>query len=125
MTQGYQIEQLWRQYKYEVLWHNQNSYNNIRETMKQSPSYEDIALLISDALTIKPTKGSIINTYDHMWGYFKKMCSSSENEFQKDIKYQFQQHKIDETYLLEFLKSMADFYNVDYIKQSSIIKSLK
>ncbi len=72
MAQRYQIEQLWRQYKYEVLWHNQNSYNNIRETMKQSPSYEDIALLISDALTIKPTKGSIINTYEHMWGYFKK-----------------------------------------------------
>ncbi|KRG09096.1 DUF1722 domain-containing protein [Staphylococcus sp. NAM3COL9] len=125
MKQRYQIEHLWRQYKYEVLWHNQNSYNNIRETMKQNPTYGDIATLISDALTIKPTEGSITNAYDHMWGYFKKLRSTSENEFQKDLKYQFQKHKIDETYLLEFLKSMADFYNVEYIKQTSIIKNLK
>ncbi|PTE95127.1 DUF1722 domain-containing protein, partial [Staphylococcus equorum] len=116
MTQRYQIEQLWRQYKYEVLWHDQNSYNKIRERMKQNPTYGDIASLISYALILKPTEGSIINAYDHMWGYFKKIRSSSENEFQKSLKYQFQQHKIDETYLLEFLKSMAYFYNVDYIK---------
>ena len=40
--------------------------------LKGDPSLKEVQNEIANALAITPTKGSIINAYDHMWGYFKK-----------------------------------------------------
>lgn len=52
------VEQLWREEKYHVMFYSQNHYNAIRQAMKDNLSYDEIALLITDALKQKPTNGS-------------------------------------------------------------------
>lgn len=124
MSGQYQIEQLWKQHKYEVLWHDQNKYKMIREQLKYDPTIEEIETLINEALSTTPSTGSIINAYDHMWGYFKRKCSSSEKSLHNYLKEAFKKEEVDEIYLLQFLKSMANYYDVNYIKSSTIIQKL-
>ena len=124
MSGQYQIEQLWKQHKYEVLWHDQNKYKMIREQLKYDPTIEEIETLINEALSTTPSSGSIINAYDHMWGYFKRKCSSSEKSLHNYLKEAFKKEEVDEIYLLQFLKSMANYYDVNYIKNSTIIQKL-
>ncbi|MFQ3838404.1 DUF1722 domain-containing protein [Staphylococcus pseudoxylosus] len=124
MSGQYQIEQLWKQHKYEVLWHNQNKYKMIREQLKYNPTIEEIETLINEALSTTPSTGSIINAYDHMWGYFKRKCSSSEKSLHNYLKEAFKKEEVDEICLLQFLKSMANYYDVNYIKNSTIIQKL-
>lgn len=124
MSGQYQIEQLWKQHKYEVLWHDQNKYKMIREQLKYDTTIEEIETLINEALSTTPSTGSIINAYDHMWGYFKRKCSSSEKSLHNYLKEAFKKEEVDEIYLLQFLKSMANYYDVNYIKSSTIIQKL-
>ncbi|MEB5782955.1 DUF1722 domain-containing protein [Staphylococcus pseudoxylosus] len=124
MSGQYQIEQLWKQHKYEVLWHDQNKYKMIREQLKYDPTIEEIETLINEALSTTPSTGSIINAYDHMWGYFKRKCSSSEKSLHNYLKEAFKKEEVDEIYLLQFLKSMANYYDVNYVKNSTIIQKL-
>ncbi|PTI80575.1 type II DNA modification enzyme [Staphylococcus xylosus] len=124
MSGQYQIEQLWKQHKYEVLWHDQNKYKMIREQLKYDPTIEEIETLIKEALSTTPSTGSIINAYDHMWGYFKRKCSSSEKSLHNYLKEAFKKEEVDEIYLLQFLKSMANYYDVNYVKNSTIIQKL-
>lgn len=124
MSRQYEIEQLWKQHKYEVLWHDQNKYKAIREKLKYSTTIEEIETLINEAINTTPSKGSIVNAYDHMWGYFKRNCSSSERNLHNYLKEAFKKEEIDETYLLQFLKSMANYYDMSYIKTSTIIQKI-
>lgn len=124
MSGQYQIEQLWKQHKYEVLWHDQNKYKMIREQLKYDTTIEEIETLINEALNTTPSTGSIINAYDHMWGYFKRKCSSSEKSLHNYLKEAFKKEEVDEIYILQFLKSMANYYDVNYIKSSTIIQKL-
>ncbi|WP_436938551.1 DUF1722 domain-containing protein [Staphylococcus xylosus] len=124
MSRQYEIEQLWKQHKYEVLWHDQNKYKAIREKLKYSTTIEEIETLINEAINTTPNKGSIVNAYDHMWGYFKRKCSSSEKNLHNYLKEAFKKEEIDETYLLQFLKSMANYYDISYIKTSTIIQKI-
>ncbi|WP_436939215.1 DUF1722 domain-containing protein [Staphylococcus xylosus] len=124
MSKQYEIEQLWKQHKYEVLWHDQNKYKAIREKLKYSTTIEEIETLINEAINTTPNKGSIVNAYDHMWGYFKRKCSSSEKNLHNYLKEAFKKEEIDETYLLQFLKSMANYYDISYIKTSTIIQKI-
>ncbi|MCE7786076.1 DUF1722 domain-containing protein [Staphylococcus xylosus] len=124
MSRQYEIEQLWKRHKYEVLWHDQNKYKSIREKLKYSTAIEEIETLINEAINTTPSKGSIVNAYDHMWGYFKRKCSSSEKILHNYLKEAFKKEEIDETYLLQFLKSMANYYDISYIKTSTIIQKI-
>ena len=124
MSGQYQIEQLWKQHKYEVLWHDQNKYKMIREQLKYDTTIEEIETLINEALNTTQSTVTIINEYDHMWGYFKRKCSSSEKSLHNYLKEAFKKEEVDEIYLLQFLKSMANYYDVNYIKSSTIIQKL-
>ncbi|WP_147075884.1 DUF1722 domain-containing protein, partial [Staphylococcus xylosus] len=101
-----------------------NKYKAIREKLKYSTTIEEIETLINEAINTTPSKGSIVNAYDHMWGYFKRKCSSSERNLHNYLKEAFKKEEIDETYLLQFLKSMANYYDMSYIKTSTIIQKI-
>lgn len=68
---GY-IEQLWREEKYHVLLHSQQSYQMIRNALKTDLSLHQVQQMIDVALLIEPSIGSVCNAFDHMWGYLKK-----------------------------------------------------
>ena len=117
---GY-IEKLWREEKYNVLYHSQQHYNAIRELLKQSPTLSDVQQAIDDALNTTPTHGTIINAYDHMWGYFKHKANDLEKERAAKLKADFNQGIIQSTDLLIFLKHLADKYHVSYLQNSTLL----
>lgn len=119
---GY-IEKLWREEKYHVLLHSQQSYNEIRELLKSSPSLQEVQLKIEEALRCKPTKGTVINAYDHMWGYFKNNATEAEKEQSKTLKSDFQSDLITKNELLTFLKELAQQYNVTYLLESRVLQT--
>ena len=53
------IEQLWREEKYHVLLHSQQSYQMIRNALKKNLSLHQVQQMIDDALLIEPSIGSV------------------------------------------------------------------
>lgn len=119
-ARGY-IERLWRTEKYRVLAHSKQHYDEIRELIKQDPSYTTVKDKINEALKITPTTGSMINAYDHMWGYFKNKATTNEKEQYLTLKQQFQDNQIDGTQIQQFLKNMAYAYEVQYLIESTAL----
>ena len=117
---GY-IERLWREEKYRVLAHSKQHYDEIRELLKQDPSYATVKDKIDDAITITPTIGSTINAFDHMWGYFKNKATANEKEQYLTLKRQFQNKQIDASLIQQFLKDMAEEYDVQYLINSTAL----
>ena len=93
-----------------------NDYNYIRELLKQSPTLNEVQLTINEALQTTPSNGSIINAYDHMWGYFKHKA----NEIEKN---QITQLKVTSNKIMfkvkncDFIKYLADKYEVSYLQK--------
>lgn len=113
-------EVVWRENKYEVMSHSENSYRFIKKVLREIPLAE-LTQLIEEAKNTPRTKGSVTNTYQHIWGYFKKQATEEEksktfkllNEFQKGCKQ-------DEA-LWTWLASLAVKYIQPYLLQSSLI----
>ena len=110
-------EILWREEKYNVMFHSQNHYNAIRQAMKNKASYEEISALIGQALSLSPTEGSMRNACQHMWGYFKKYANPEEKK-------QYEQfiQKTNFSELISFLRKLAEKYGVTYLLESRILK---
>ena len=117
---GY-IEKLWREEKYNVLYHSQQHYNYIRELLKLSPTLNEVQLTINEALQTTPSNGSIINAYDHMWGYFKHKANEIEKNKSAQLKADFKQDNVQSKELLIFIKYLADKYEVSYLQKSTLL----
>lgn len=117
---GY-IEKLWREEKYNVLYHSQQHYNYIRELLKQSPTLNEVQLAINEAFQTTPSNGSIINAYDHMWGYFKHKANEIEKNKSAQLKADFKQDNVQSKELLIFIKYLADKYEVSYLQKSTLL----
>ncbi|MBN4908442.1 YbgA family protein [Staphylococcus sp. EG-SA-13] len=121
MSKRADIEKLWRHEKYNVMMHSQKSYLDIREALKGDITYDDLQSKIDDAKAIVPTKGSIINTYDHMWGYFKKIATEEERNQYLQYKSQYQENEIQYQCLIKFIYKLAVKYNQKYLLESTIL----
>lgn len=58
--------------------------------------------MIEHAITIDPSQGSVINAYDHMWGYFKKLATDEEKQKSQTLKQQFVNHEVSIHDLMSF-----------------------
>lgn len=121
MTQRSEMEKLWRHEKYLVMYHSQNHYNQIREALKTDCDLNKLESLIEDAKKVTPTKGSIINAYQHMWGYFKKMATDEEKAAYHQSQQVFSDNEWSEETLLDFIRSLAMKYDVKYLLNSSVL----
>lgn len=121
MKERGKIEKLWREEKYRVLLHNQNAYNKIRALLKESPSLEEVQFQINEAINHSPTTGSIINAYEHMWGYFKNIATDNEKHKALMLKDDFMNHQIELDTLLSYLSQLANKYDIKYLQESTIL----
>lgn len=115
------VEKLWREEKYHVLLHSQQHYNYIRQRLKSDISLTKLEQLINQALELPPTTGSVINAYDHMWGYFKNIATTEEKRKAQDLKQRYVAHDITYSDLLYHLAILADKYDVTYLQQSTVL----
>ncbi len=111
------VEILWREQKYNVLFHSQAYYNDIRGLMRDRASYEQVERTIQKALEEIPTPGSMRNAIQHMWGYFKKIATAEEK-----AQYERLFHADDFSQLLAYLKQLAHHYDVTYLIESRVLK---
>ncbi|WP_342388563.1 YbgA family protein [Salinicoccus bachuensis] len=125
MKERERTEQLWVREKYRVMFHSQKHYNEIREALKGESSYEEAEALVNDALEVQPTKGSMMNAIDHMWGYFRDVCDEEERAEYKRLKEEFLQGRAAPETLLAFIGSLAEKYKRQYLLRSSIIEMHK
>lgn len=121
MTDKRDAEVLWSREKYRVMAHSQQHYNEIREVLKESPESSRIRELIAEAAAMQPTKGSIINAYQHMWGYFKKRASEKEKVRYSLLLDSFREGYSDEAQLFAYIWQLAVKYEVDYLLKSTIL----
>ncbi|GEK35116.1 DUF1722 domain-containing protein [Kurthia sibirica] len=118
MTQQRDMQQLWASEKYRVMYVHQNSYNTIRHFMAQPDgTLQQLQQLLDNALKQQPSRGSAINTFDHIWGYFKKYATPKEKEHAQQLRNHFQ--NADE--LWSFLAKLAVHYEVPYLKNSTLL----
>ena len=76
------FQRSWAYHKYWVMLHSQKAYEEIRKLAKHNDwneikqkRYEEILVKCA---TLKPNRGSTINTCLHVWGYFKKEATVEE-----------------------------------------------
>lgn len=117
MASRFEIEKLWREEKYKVMYFSQRHYNLIRELLKGDPSMEELESYIQEAYSLMPTKGSKTNAYEHMWGYFKK-CATAEEK--KKFFTLLEQAKDDQVIKI-YLYDLAKKYKVNYLTDSTIL----
>ncbi|WP_239257213.1 YbgA family protein [Listeria ilorinensis] len=121
MKERTRIEREWAREKYLVMVHSVLHYQKIRQLFSQ-PIDEKFLITfhqyVKEAKSIPPTTGSLINTYQHVWGYFKKKASRNEQEqFQKLLASVTPQH--DE--VRPFLQQLAEQYNQKYLLASTLL----
>ncbi|TDM02257.1 YbgA family protein [Macrococcus carouselicus] len=113
------VEKRWREEKYKVMYHSQHHYNHIRQLMKEPLT--DIRILdaeINSAYTLTPTRGSMINTFQHIWGYFKKKATSQEKAHFMNL---LDDLPATAERIISYLYELAIQYDVQYLKDSSIL----
>ncbi len=63
---------LWTQHKYAIMARSINLYKTIGKTVATNNDqqyFETLATTLTDALVERPTRGMLLNTLQHMWGY--------------------------------------------------------
>lgn len=117
MASRFELEKLWREEKYKVMYFSQRHYNLIRELLKDDPSMKELESYIQEAYSLMPTKGSKTNAYEHMWGYFKNRATADE----KEKFFTLLEHAEDEQLIRIYLFNLAKKYEVKYLIDSTIL----
>ena len=116
LLKSFQIS--WSKNKYWVMSRSQQAYNKIRLlakgnewSLEKQEAYEKILI---DLEKIQPTDQTLRVTYQHVWGYFKKLATIEEKQRYLDM--------IDQSILLDsqlesFLKELSVKYNQEYLLQ--------
>lgn len=114
-----QVELLWKHEKYKVMYYSQQQYLYIRSRLNEG--LDDVSELIQ-ILTItygmKPTQGSMRNSFEHMWGYFKKQATPEEKETFFNL---CTEVLINDKEIKRYLYHLAQKYDVTYLKESTIL----
>ncbi len=115
-----QVEQLWKQEKYKVMYFSQRQYLLIRQELNngldEPQVLEDI---IAETYTMQPSEGSMRNSFEHMWGYFKKIAVEEEKAYFFSLLTDVSRNDRD---IKSYLLLRATRYRVSYLLQSSILK---
>lgn len=117
-----EIDKLWSREKYKVMFYSQKHYNEIRSVLKSGVDVERVKTLIDEAFTLRPSIGSVLNAYQHMWGYFKKYASAQERQAYVLKANAFSTGEVEARELLMLIRELALKYEVDYLLQSTILQ---
>ena len=118
----HQCERLWAANKYLVLSHSNKIYLEIRNYLKNDKvRLDQVQAYIDQALALPENPGQVVNTFQHIWGYFKKKATANEKEMfmaQLDI---YATGQIPQTRLVESVKELLITYPNRYLEESTLI----
>lgn len=116
-------QQLWARNKYLVLSHSSNSYNEIRQYLKQEVvEVSHVQELIDRACQIPEHRGQVCNAFQHIWGYFKKKATEAERKDYMLLldRYRFGQASQED--LIAKTRELLDRYPNIYLQHSTLLK---
>lgn len=120
MTKEKQKE--WAQLKYLIMSRSQEDYLEIRKLFRDNTWDEakelEFQKYLQHALATNPTKGSLLNAYQHVWGYFKKIATEAEKERYCQLLEEF---SVEKDVFLPFLQFLAQKYEVTYLLESKLL----
>lgn len=121
-----QWQEEWAYNKYWVMAHSQQCYEQIRRLAKNNEWSDQKAAvfhcLLDKAAHQAPTTQTLTNTYQHVWGYFKKICTMQEKQTYLHL-LQTLSPQVDD--LGPFLGCLASKYQVTYLLNSRLIQESK
>lgn len=114
------LEKEWSRYKYSVLESDPNSYNKIRELLKDKDSYPIINFynLIDQSLVRPNNLGYTINALEHVWGYFKNTANEKERKKFYSYLNLYKAGRYSIRPIKKLLYSLAKKYNSNYLLDS-------
>ena len=121
-NQKSQCQQLWARYKYLVLSHSRNIYQEIRQYLKQEVvEVSQVQEMIDRACQIPEHRGQVCNAFQHIWGYFKKKATDAER---KDYmlwldRYRFGQASKED--LIAKTRELLERYPNAYLQNSTLL----
>jgi UV DNA damage endonuclease len=119
------IEQEWSKLKYVVLEKSPTIYNEIRQllTVKVGYSKDEFLRLTELAFSYEENQGFVINSLQHVWGYFKKSANLEEKaEFEKKLQ-DYASGSVSLVEIKSFLHQLANKYNQAYLLKSYYFQS--
>lgn len=118
-------QQEWAYNKYWVMAHCQQYYDQIRLLTKDNvwsqQKEAQFQQLLKKAAGQQPTVSTLTNTYQHVWGYFKKICSKEEKQTYLQL---LQSLTPENDQLGLFLQQLAFKYQVSYLLNSRLIQEI-
>ncbi len=106
--------------------HSQQCYEQIRRLAKNNEWSDQKAAafhrLLDKAAHKAPTTQTLTNTYQHVWGYFKKICTTQEKQTYLHLLQTLSPQTDD---LGPFLGYLASKYQVTYLLNSRLIQESK
>lgn len=108
------VNEEWARYKYVVMSYGYSYYKQVQKMVKDHCSILDLYLFIDVIMQLEKPDSAILNTLNHVWGYFKKNASISEKiRFHKLIQTPDQYSKA-----RAMLEKLTEKYGVEYLIQS-------
>ncbi|ANX14113.1 hypothetical protein ABE41_019040 [Fictibacillus arsenicus] len=125
-----ETELLWASEKYSVMAKGYNFYKDIQGKMREARSAEDyyeIQRLIADYKQKPYDKKALINTLEHVWGYFKKEAEENDKKHFFSLLNELKELEVvemdDIPYEMKlFLHYLLQKYPSDFLNQSTFIK---
>jgi uncharacterized protein YbgA (DUF1722 family) len=125
-----ETELLWASEKYSVMAKGYNFYKDIQGKMREAQfaqDYDEIQRLIADYKQKPYDKKALINTLEHVWGYFKKEAEEDDKKHFFSLLNELKELEVvemdDIPYEMKlFLQYLQQKYPSDYLNQSTFIK---
>ncbi|ALN75888.1 MULTISPECIES: DUF1722 domain-containing protein [Staphylococcus] len=115
------IQKLWQYEKYHVMMHNYNNYTEIKTMIKLGHSYDAIKTRIDEILNTPIQRSAFLNTFQHLWGYFKKYATQNEKALYTTFVNQLQTTSPSYDTCIQFIQHLAIKYDEQYLLNSSIM----
>ena len=116
-------EKLWATNKYLVLSKSQKIYLAIRQYLKsESVELNVLERLIQEAISLEERPQEVINAYQHIWSYFRRVAEPNERKEFLFLLEGYQQSKLPKEKVLMYLNDLLEKYPNRYLENSTIFK---
>lgn len=129
-------EQLWARHKYEIMMKGYDHYKSIQRLISDARTDYDYQTVRKKIDTLKKhhfLHAAVINTLEHVWGYFKQAASPTDKDYfftflntcrnVTSDSYAVFPYEVKQT--LSFLAWLLDQHPRPYLEQSSLFLSVK
>lgn len=115
------IQHYWHYQKYNVMMRQYKDYLYIKSLIKNDIRYQELVDEIEHLLNKPIDHSSFINTFQHLWGYFKKEATSTEKAHYIHFLSNLENGSTDYLSCLHFIQQLTRNYHNHYLYHSAIM----